>query len=201
MKVKICGVKTVQDGKVIEEAGADFIGFIFASSKRQISIQQAKKITQHLKNIKTVGVFVNPTESEIRKAVTEVPLDYVQLHGDETEEFAEKFQGQVIKAFPSNSQLSYDSQFNFPAEYTLVDSPRKQTYGGSGEVFDWKQLDNPTIKKDQLILAGGLNSENITEAVQTVQPFAVDISSGVESNGKKDPEKIKKFMETVRSIK
>lgn len=198
MKVKICGARFSGDGQMIEKAGADFIGFVFAPSKRQVDIQTAHKIAKETKFIKKVGVFVNPSEEELRKTVEEVPLDYIQLHGDESPELAGLFPGKVIKAFPSNSDRSFKEIFNYPAEYILMDSPRKEHYGGSGQVFDWEQLDNNDIQKNRLFLAGGLKAGNINEAIESAQPFAVDVSSGVETDGRKDPVKVKEFMENVR---
>jgi len=199
-KVKICGAQTLKDAKAIERAGADFIGFVFAPSKRQVTPIQVFEIVKELKNIKTVGVFVNPTEQELKKTLNTVPLDYIQLHGDESQEFAGQFNEKVIKAFPSNSSKSYSDLFQFPAEYILMDSPREEHYGGNGVTFDWGRLNNKNIDKTKFILAGGLTPQNIQQAITTVQPMAVDVSSGVETDGVKDPEKIEQLLTQVRSI-
>lgn len=199
-KIKVCGAQTLTDAKAVEEAGADFVGFVFAPSKRQVTPKQVSKIVKELKAIQTVGVFVDPTKEELNEILAEVSLDYIQLHGDESQELAKQFSGKVIKAFPSNSSLAYSELFNYPAEYILMDSPRKEHYGGSGIAFDWEQLNDPHIDKSKFILAGGLTPENVKEAIRTVHPMAIDISSGVETNGVKDPDKINQLITKVRSL-
>jgi len=199
-KVKICGAQTTKEAKTIEEAGADFVGFVFAPSKRQVTPSQVSKIVKELSNIKTVGVFVNPSEQELNEILSEVALDYIQLHGDETQELAKQFKGKIIKSFPSDSVEPYSELFQFPAEYILMDSPRKKHYGGSGTTFDWKLLNNENLDKSKFILAGGLTPKNVKEAIQTVHPMAIDISSGVETDGVKNPNKINELMKQVRSI-
>lgn len=199
-KIKICGAQSVIDAKTIEEAGADFVGFVFAPSKRQVTPKQVGRMIKVLKSIQTVGVFVDPTKEELNEILAEIPLDYIQLHGEEAEEIAKEFSGKVIKAFPSNSSHLYSEIFNYPAEYILMDSPRKEHYGGSGETFNWEQLNDQHIDKSKFILAGGLTPENVKEAIQTVHPMAIDISSGVETDGIKDPNKINQLVTNVRSI-
>lgn len=201
MKVKICGITRLEDIQILNQVKPDFVGFVFAPSTRQVTIPQAKKLMKHLdKKIKTVGVFVNPTEDELNTIQTDLNLDYFQLHGDESIDFALKYPGKIIKAFPSDSPLSYTEQINFPAEYLLIDSPRKKYYGGTGERFNWKKLPLDQLPKNRLILAGGISSDNIEEVWRVVQPMMVDVSSSVESNGIKDPAKIAQFVHAVRQL-
>lgn len=199
-KIKICGMQSVQDIVAAVENGADYIGFVFAPSKRKVTFEDARQLLSqvNLKGVKTVGVFVNPAEETVREALETVPLDYVQLHGDETLEFTAQFKGQVIKAFPSNSGLTYEEKFQYPAEFILIDSPRDEYYGGSGQTFDWRSLKQEAIDQARFALAGGLNSQNIRTAIEACQPALVDTSSGVETDGIKDSTKIKAFIEEVK---
>lgn len=198
--VKICGAQTKEDVKMIEQAGANFIGFVFAPSKRRVSFKQATQLIRSLSSeIKKVGVFVNPSQETIRYAIEDVKLDFIQLHGDESADLASQFPGKIIKAFPSDTELSYKEMFKYPAEYVLVDSPRKEHHGGSGQVFNWEPLDLSQTDTKRFALAGGLSPENVKEAIQKVHPKLVDVSSGVETNTKKDPKKINQFIHQVRS--
>lgn len=200
MKVKICGIKTVEEAQLVAAEKPDFIGMVLAPSKRQINLEMAKTITESLQGtgIKTVGVVVNPTKEEADAALNEAGLDFIQFHGDEDKNFVEQYQGRAIKAFPSNSELSYKERFNFDAEYILIDSPREKYYGGSGITFNWSELPLADIDKSKLALAGGLNPENVAEAVNIAGPALIDVSSGVETDGHKDPEKIAAFIKIIR---
>lgn len=200
MKVKICGAQTVAAAKAIEQSGADMIGFLFAKSKRQVTPDQAEEMAAALtSDIKKVGVFVNPTKAEVDRAVRQADLDYVQLHGEEDAAFAKSIEGQVIKAFSNSSSETFKEMFAFPADFILIDSGTKTIRGGTGETFDWSNLDDADIDKNRLILAGGLNQDNVTAARRQVGPYAVDLSSGAETDGVKDPEKINDIMKKVRS--
>lgn len=200
-KVKICGMQTLEDAQYAVDAGADFIGFVFAPSKRQVTIDQVQKILDGLdkKGTKTVGVFVNPTMEEAREALDN-GLDYIQFHGDESPELVENFKAHAIKAFPSNSEFQNREKFAYPAEYILVDSPRKEFYGGSGSQFDWEAFDQEGLDRSRFALAGGLKPENIREAISVFKPALVDVSSGVESDGGKDPEKVSRFIKNVKEV-
>lgn len=202
MKVKICGIKTVDEAQLVASHQPDFIGMVFAPSKRQIDFETAKEITASLKNsgVKTVGVFVNPATEEVDAALNDVGLDYIQFHGDEDKAFVEKYKDRAIKAFPSNSELSYEERFDFKAEYILIDSPREKYYGGSGVTFNWSELPAEKIDKNRLGLAGGLNPDNVGEAIEKVNPALIDVSSGVATNNEKDPEKIASFIKTIRGV-
>jgi len=194
MKVKICGIRTIEDAKFAEENGADFIGFVFAPSKRRVSIADAAEIVSHLsEKTKKVGVFVNePLESMIRIAKA-VQLDYIQLHGNELPETAKELPYPVIKAF-SIDKTDPEIIKHYPCEYLLLDSPGTTYEGGSGKTFDWSKLDKFDFNKNKFILAGGLTPQNVLKAIKSTNPIGVDVSSGVESAGNKDQTKIKQFI-------
>lgn len=198
MLVKICGISTLEAARVAADEGADLIGFVFAPSTRRIEPSKAKEIVNNLPtSLKTVGVFVNETKTNIERIAQEVGLDYIQLHGDETAEFARELSLPVIKAININDTLIFDLN-QFPATYFIIDSPGKKHRGGSGETFDWNALNQTNINFSNVFLAGGLNEKNVNLAIQTVSPIGVDVSSGVESNQKKDRLKIKEFIKQAK---
>ena len=167
MKVKICGLKTLEDIDYINEALPDFAGFIFAESSRRISFNQAAKMKSKLnKNIKSIGVFVNEKTENIIKAAKEGIIDLIQLHGNEDnnyiKEIGSKLKLQVIKAFKADSNLKYNIE-NTIADYVLIDSGNKNQFGGTGQLFDWGLIPE-TDKK--IFLAGGLNADNIIRAIK-----------------------------------
>ncbi|SIP93957.1 phosphoribosylanthranilate isomerase [Domibacillus enclensis] len=199
MNVKICGIMSFEAASWAREAGADLIGFVFAESSRRIPAEFARQLAEAVgPQVKKVGVFVNETEETIRSITAEVGLDYIQLHGDETAEFAQNMPVPVIKAFSVKEGLSFKEMFSFPADFILIDSPPAKYRGGSGRAFDWSILEHPDVDKSRLILAGGLHPDNIEEAVQSVRPYAVDISSGVETDGRKDELKIFQFVQRAK---
>ncbi|UPH49133.1 phosphoribosylanthranilate isomerase [Listeria innocua] len=201
MIVKICGLKKSVDVKAAVENGADMIGFVFAKSKRQVTIEQAHQLAKNIpSNIKKVGVFVNPTEDELTAAIKGVPLDIVQLHGQESTEQADRTDAEVIKAFPVKEGKLPNNINDYSNAYILLDAPAEEYEGGSGKTFDWDKINSDLLIKNKLIIAGGLNTENVKEAISRFEPYAVDISSGVETNGEKDPEKIKIFIKTAKGV-
>ena len=194
MYVKICGITSIEMANVVEENGANFIGFVFAPSKRQVSTEKAAEIANTLgKTINKVGVFVNETKENICHIAEQVGLDYIQLHGDETAAFATSLPYPVIKAF-SSEKVTNELINHYPADYILIDSPPQEFRGGSGVTFDWSTLNQFDIDRSKLILAGGLTIDNVAQARAQVQPYAVDVSSGVETNGIKDAKKIEQFI-------
>lgn len=197
--VKICGLQEVEHVRAAVEGGANAIGFVFAKSRRQITLSQAQRMAVAVpQNVLKVGVFVNETVENIKKHVKEVPLDYVQLHGDETIEFAKSLRVPVIKAFSISSKQDVQNALTYEVDLYLFDTPSIEFRGGSGKTFDWGVLDSEDIPKEKVILAGGLNAENVREAIQTVRPFMVDVSSGVETDQRKDESKIRAFIRAVR---
>ncbi|MCL1701310.1 phosphoribosylanthranilate isomerase [Lysinibacillus sp. Bpr_S20] len=198
-KVKICGLKEQQHVQAAIEAGTDAIGFVFAPSKRQVSIQQAQQLAKHVPDgVLKIGVFVNPSAEELRTAVESVPLDFVQYHGEESPEFIRQQGYPAIKALSVRGVEDVQAAANYDVDYYLFDAPGTDFKGGSGHTFDWTLLEMVGISREQLILAGGLQAANIEEAVSLVSPFMVDVSSGVETDGVKDITKITAFIQAVK---
>jgi phosphoribosylanthranilate isomerase len=199
VKVKICGIRDMKTAEFAIESGADAIGFVFAESKRKISIEEARKITASLPDkVLKIGVFVNETKDVLERTFEEVGLTHLQLHGDESPEFCRSIRYPVIKAIRvmSNEDLRTIPQYD--CEYILLDSPYGKYRGGNGTTFDWNLLKEIEIQKDKLILAGGLTIDNVIEAIDLGKPGMVDVSSGVETNGMKDHSKIGDFIKKVK---
>lgn len=199
MKVKICGIMTEEAAMAASEAGANFLGFVFAESKRKMTPERVahiiKQIPQH---VKTVGVFVNETYDNIIRIAEITNLDYIQLHGDESPDFCKSLPYPVIKAFSIKDQDDLNQLAQYDCNYFLLDSPGVKYRGGSGIPFDWSLLENLEIPKEKIILAGGLDRDNVNKAISTVRPAVVDVSSGVETNGVKDVKKIREFLEAAK---
>ena len=190
-KVKICGLSTKGAVETAVSAGADYIGFVFAPSKRQVTLDQAAELAKLIpSHIQKVGVFVSPNQLELLEAIEKVGLDFVQVHGQVVDKLFENLPCASIQAV----QVDGDGHVpNSQADYLLFDAP----VAGSGQTFDWGQLDTTDLSQP-FFIAGGLNEDNVEEAIQHFTPFAVDVSSGVESNGQKDQEKIRRFIERVK---
>ncbi|PEL08110.1 phosphoribosylanthranilate isomerase [Bacillus sp. AFS017336] len=197
MKVKICGITDLTSAQIAVDAGADAIGFVFAESKRQIQIDEAKKIIKSLPNsILKIGVFVNESKETLESIYEEVGLTHLQLHGDETPEFCRSLRYPSIKAIRVESEKEVEKLSEYDCDYVLVDSPSGKYRGGNGTTFNWELLNSKKI--NNLVLAGGLTIDNVLPACNIVKPLMVDVSSGVETNGKKDYEKIKMFIKKVK---
>ena len=217
-KVKMCGISNVETIPAIVDAKPDYMGLVFAPSKRQVTVDQAKILveelhrgyakkygsdTEHDKNgtIKTVGVFVNETVENLVTIANEANLDAVQLHGDEDEAFIqslkERTNVEVWKAVQIRSAADVEKWIDSSADMLLFDAYHKDERGGTGEVFDWSSLD---AFERPFMLAGGIDSTNVARAIRTVRPYGIDISSGIETNGVKDDEKITAFTKIVKSI-
>lgn len=196
-KVKICGLMEETHVKAAE--GADAIGFVFAPSKRQVSIERANELAKHAPvDSERVGVFVNASLMEIEQTIEKVPLTMVQLHGDEPDSLVEAIQVPVIQAFSIRTKEDVARLKKSKADYVLVDAPGTDYRGGAGKTFDWALLESSGVDLSKLILAGGLNSENVQSAIQRVGPVMVDVSSGVETDGKKDSGKIQEFIKQAK---
>ncbi|KEY48515.1 phosphoribosylanthranilate isomerase [Streptococcus equinus] len=190
-KVKICGLTTKEAVEVAVNSGADYIGFVFAKSKRQVGIKQASHLAQFIpKTVQKVGVFVSPTLMELQEAIVKVPLDLVQIHGEFSDEDFEKLDVPSIRAIPVEKTLE---EIQTKADFLLFDAP----LAGSGKTFDWELLKDENIEKPYF-LAGGLTVDNVKQAITFFRPYAVDVSSGVETDGKKDLLKIMRFIESVK---
>ncbi|QUG83083.1 phosphoribosylanthranilate isomerase [Bacillus nitratireducens] len=200
MKVKICGITDVETAKRACEYGADALGFVFAESKRKITPENAKEIIGELPaHVLKVGVFVNESVEVVQKIADECELTHVQLHGSEDNHQIKRLNIPSIKALGVTSEADMKNAQTYEADYILFDSPKEKFYGGNGKTFPWDLLTHmPKALREKTILAGGLNIINIEEAIQTVQPYMVDVSSGVETEGKKDLKKIKQFIKKAK---
>ena len=256
-KIKMCGISKVETIPAVVEAKPDYMGLVFAPSKRQVTVDQAKTLVEelhkqyanrynrnaeqysndvvqdgtiinalqeetatgdahegtltstenisptliHQEFIKTVGIFVNETLDNLVTIATEVNLDAVQLHGDEDEAFIQSLKGrtnvEVWKAVQIRSAADAEAWIDSSADMLLFDAYHKDERGGTGEVFDWSCLDE---FERPFMLAGGIDSTNVARAIRTVRPYGIDISSGIETEGVKDDEKIKAFTNIVRTI-
>lgn len=221
-KVKMCGISKVETIPAVVEAQPDYMGLVFAPSKRQVTVDQAKILVSELHKqyanrynrdviqwsndvvqefIKTVGVFVNETLDNLVTIVKETNLDVVQLHGDEDEAFIqslkERTNVEVWKAVQIRSAADAEAWIDSSADMLLFDAYHKDERGGTGEIFDWSCLDE---FERPFMLAGGIDSTNVARAIRTVRPYGIDISSGIETEGVKDDEKIKAFTNIVRTI-
>ena len=217
-KIKMCGISKVETIPAIVDAKPDYMGLVFAPSKRQVTVDEAKILVEELHKqyamkynsaveqsgndeIKTVGVFVNETLDNLVTIAKEVNLDAVQLHGDEDEAFIqalkEKTDVEVWKAVQICSAADAEAWIDSSADMLLFDAYHKDERGGTGEVFDWSCLDE---FERPFMLAGGIDSTNVARAIRTVRPYGIDISSGIETDGVKDDEKIKAFTNIVRTI-
>lgn len=201
-KIKICGIKTINDALAAIDAGADYLGFNFyPKSVRFIEKQVCVEITSVLKKefpqIKLVGVFVNSSVEEVKIIMETCSLDLVQLHGDETPEMLNALDGRAFKAFRGIPER-VDGFARSESPAFLLDASVKGVYGGTGVTADWNSAAE-LAKNYPLLLAGGLTPENVAEAVSRVKPWGVDVASGVESvMGKKDPSRMKAFVQAVR---
>ena len=196
---KICGITNLSDAQAAAVHGASAIGFIFyEKSSRAISIEDAKFISRHLSNdISKVGVFVNHDKAFIEEAIRSVSLNIIQLHGDETPGFCKQFEVPVLKALriKDKASLSVIDQYNVAG--FLLDTFSTKQYGGTGETFDWSLLNGKL--ETPIILSGGLNPDNILDAIDSVNPAAIDVNSGVEiSPGKKDHQKINLLFKNLK---
>ena len=198
-KVKICGLMEPVHVKAAVEAGADAIGFVFADSSRRVTIEKAKELALDIPdNVLKIGVFVDASQEEMTQAFQEVPLDFIQFHGHESPELIESIGLPSIRALSVSSVEDVSKAAKYKTNYYLFDAPGTIYKGGSGVTFDWGYLQGSRISPDQLILAGGLNVENVGEAINRVKPFMVDVSSGVELNKKKDTALIQAFVRAVK---
>jgi len=202
-RVKICGITNIGDAYWAAESGADALGFIFYSkSQRSITPERAKEIIQKLPgSMGGVGVFVNQEIQAVKEIVSFCGLRLIQLHGDESPQYCAQFpRSSLIKAVSYLAEEEAQRSENYPVKAILVDAHEPGRYGGTGKNSDWV-LALKVKKTHPLILAGGLNRENIKRAIETVRPCAVDINSGVETSpGKKDPYKIREITEIIRAI-
>ena len=192
-KIKICGIRRKEDINYVNESNPDYIGFVFAKSKRQVSDDEVMRLRDALnKEITPVGVFVNEDIYRVAALLNNEIIDIAQLHGDETPEYISSLRqlmqrGELIKAVRVANRQDIPNIDYADVDYLLFDTYAKEAYGGTGKVFDWSLINNAG---KPFFLAGGINGDNVEAALCQVKPFAIDVSSAVEMDGYKDREKI-----------
>jgi phosphoribosylanthranilate isomerase len=204
-KVKICGITNLEDARLAVECGADAIGFnFFQGSKRYVDEGCAKSIVERLQSpVLKVGVFVDQSIEEIIDIEEIVWLDAIQLHGEESSDFInalrKQSQAKIIKAFRVGPEFDTEMLGTYAVDAIMLDSYSASEHGGTGQIFDWNTASHVASIIDHVYLAGGLNPDNVAEAIRTVKPFAVDVASGVESSPrKKDANKMEAFMRNAK---
>lgn len=202
-KIKICGLRRPEDIEYVNECLPDYAGFVFAAGRRQVDADTAAKLRERLDSrIQAAGVFVNEDVQRAARLVNEKIIDLIQLHGDEDESYISELRnllrrGKIIKAVRVRSQQDIQNADKLHADYLLFDKFSADAYGGTGEAFDWSLISS--VHKP-FFLAGGIEPGNVEEAVARVHPFAIDVSSGVETDGFKDRDKIIEIVSKVRKI-
>ncbi len=198
VKIKICGLRSLEDIEKINDLDIDYVGFVFAPSKRQVTPEKAKELMEKLNPaIKTVGVFVNEEIGTVNEIAALCQLDIVQLHGSETPRYCTKISRPVWKALAVGIKKDVQRHSAYPdVSGILLDTFIPGVPGGSGETFAWALAKD--IPRDRIILAGGLSPANVGHAIDIVRPQVVDVSSGVETDGVKDIDKIKHFIRSVK---
>ncbi len=209
-RVKICGITDVSHARAAIEAGADLIGVVFAPSPRQVTPKKAREIAAAVKkyNVPVVGVFVNMPAATVNRVASSCGLDWVQLSGDESWEYCQQIEKPLIKAihvspkWDERELLAHledgEQQLDSRPPVYLLDTLVEGKYGGTGQAFAW-QIAKRAVAKYPVIIAGGLHPGNVGRVVSRLRPWGVDVSSGVESEGVKDVDKIKAFIQAVRS--
>ena len=201
VKVKICGITTLEDALTAIEAGADALGFVFYSaSPRHVSPEQAADIIRKLPPfVQTVGLFVDEKMTVVNAIADHCRLDLIQLHGEETPAYCESVNRRVIKAFRVKDISTLDLMVPYHVSGYLLDAWSPDAHGGTGQVFNWDIAAEAVLGGRNIILAGGLTPENITESIRKVHPYGVDVSSGVEyAPGRKDAFKVRRFAELAK---
>jgi phosphoribosylanthranilate isomerase len=200
MIVKICGIRSIEAAQTAEQAGADLIGFVFAESRRKTGVALAANISSAVPGPGKVGVFVNQKITEVREIADRCRLDYIQLHGGESQEYCRALNRPVIRALRVGFDFTPAVVAACTEEWLLLDSFVPGRPGGTGIAFDWeearKRIGQPPQK---FLVAGGLTPENVSEAIRILRPDGVDVSGGVETDGAKDNEKIRNFIAAARA--
>ncbi len=198
IRVKICGISEIETALVAAEAGADAIGLVFAPSRRRVSVAQARAISAAMPPfVNKVGVFADEVPSRVEEVVAACGLDVIQLHGDEPPEVCAELRMPILKAIRVKDASSLEVMGAYHVAAFLLDTYVAGVAGGSGRPFDW-DLAAQAARSARIVLSGGLTPDNVQEALSRVRPYGVDVSSGVETNGRKDPQKIRAFVARVR---
>ena len=203
-KIKICGLTRTEDIEMVNEFLPDYIGFVFAKSRRQVSAEQAKELKNKLRPaIKAVGVFVNEKPENIAEIANQGIIDLIQIHGDEDAAYCAQLrkltQAPIIKVVRVEREDDFAGIEEFDCDYYLFDTLSSKEYGGTGKAFDHSLLHNKEIKKP-FFVAGGLNQDNVAAVIEAIKPYGVDASGGVETDGIKDVNKIKEFTKQGRIV-
>ncbi len=201
--VKVCGITNPEDARTAADAGADAIGLVFAPSPRRVSVEAASEISAALpENLLKVGVFVNAAPEEVLAVAREAGLDYAQLHGDEGPEDVTDIRDgglKVIKALQVRDADSLEDMEQYGADLYLLDAYSEKARGGTGERFDWG-LAKTLLARDNIVVSGGLNPENVREAIEFFEPYGVDASSSLEDRpGVKNGERVRRFVSAAKS--
>ncbi len=202
VKVKVCGITNLGDARVAAKAGADAIGLVFAESPRRVSVERAKEIAAALpQDVLKVGVFVDAGPEEVLRIAREVGLDYAQLHGDEPPEAVAEIRGGgvgVMKALRVRNAEALAVIEQYGADLFLLDAWSAKARGGTGVRFDW-ELAKTLIGRDNIVVSGGLDPENVREAIEYFEPYGVDASSSLEERpGKKSGERVRRFVSAAK---
>jgi phosphoribosylanthranilate isomerase len=222
-RVKICGLRRLEDARIVNEGRPDYIGFILTPSKRQVTLSEAAAISEALlPSIRRVGVFAGESPAQIARTASQLSLDGIQLHLDTTSAFADALSYElgvslferlpfVWQRLPVSTHTRTAADIVLATESfadlsrfdgILLDTRKNQQDGGSGQMFPWQPakeyLDRQSVLPSRIIVAGGLDEGNVSDAISFFEPYAVDVSSGVETNGYKDEKKVLRFIETVR---
>lgn len=206
-KVKICGNTNYESARLAVDLGADYLGFIFApSSKRLITADKASEILAKLTDFEnTVGVFCNQPKKEVETIAERLKFKFLQFHGEETALYCDSFMQkgyEIIKTFHVKDAMSLKRLAEYNVTAFLFDTYSQSEKGGSGIPFEWSFIEDKPYVHDKLFLAGGLNPQNVAQAIGKVRPFAVDVASGVESGpGIKDPQLLRSFIENAKGVK
>jgi len=204
VKVKICGITSLEDALTAIDAGADALGFVFYSrSPRHVAPEQAAEIIGHLPPfVQTVGLFVNEDVSIVNSIADQCGLDLIQLHGEETPKYCDSVKRRVIKAFRVKDSSTLDLLAQYNVSGYLLDAWSPAAHGGTGQTFNWEIAAEAAQHCQRIVLAGGLTPDNVAESIRQVRPYGVDVSSGVEAGqGRKDACKVRKFIEQARQGK
>ena len=212
VKIKICGISEAEHAVISAAAGADILGLVFAESRRHVTLEKAREIVDAVRGLaprpKIAGVFVNSPAVDVNHIASVCHLDFVQLSGDENREYCRKINFSIIKVIHVMSNTNIDGVSSEIREFNqlqslqntifMLDTKKANSFGGTGKAFDWKLVTRLSANRN-IMVAGGLDSSNVTRLLELCTPWGVDVSSGVEKQGKKDMQRVKSFIETVRN--